>query len=284
MDTYQPQVLPTGQVTQYVPRDFPQINPAGVETPNPTLSPLNQPYQSLPQTGSFLGTLNAPGGGSYPSFTFDFAAEQQKAYEQLRPFYEKVIEFAQGDLNLAKRIIDYTYESGIRQARTDHEIEARQQAIEFPQEKERLQTEQNRRGVLESGFGKTDRTRMLDSQTIRREAIDRALQQRESSLSADRGYNLEKEQRGFQEDLFNKERERRQESSELASAKYGIKSTQYGVEVAKAQFAEQQRAQKEALAGTGSFASGGGSGESAEDQWRRLHPNEGPKPEGYHGE
>lgn len=281
MPDYRPTVTPQGQVSYFVPPDYGGITPASVEDYNAALV-AKQQAKAMPPT-TFGETVNLPGYAGAPGLTFDFAAEQAAAYEKLKPFYEKVIEFAQGDLNLAKRIIEYTYQSGMRETQEEYQASVRQQGIEFPGEQEQLQTEQNRRGIMEAGFGGTQRDRLKESQALRREAVDRALKNRESQLTSTRGFGLEEQQRGFQKNLFNTEREQRNEASGLAQSKFGIKSAQYQAELGKKMFEEQARIAKEAQ---GAFGGGGGGGGPVDYNalWKQRNPGtNSPRPVGWFG-
>ena len=234
---YQPIVDARGNVSPFTPADFGFITPQAVEQFNATLAQYpgtqaqtagqafpsqaqalqsagvpagNQTgFESLPQTGEFIGGVNVKGESGAPPFAFNFGEEQTSAYEKLKPFYEKLVEFAKGDINLAKRILEYTYQIGMRESRQEHEQETRRQALEFPQEKQRLTTDINRRGLLTSGIGNVESQRLAESQALRREAVNRALENRESRLVSGRGFGLEKEQRGFQKGLFDTEREKK---------------------------------------------------------------------------
>lgn len=185
------------------------------------------------------------GGGSvnFPTFNFDFAAEQEKAYQQLKPFYDKMLDFAKGDLDLAKRMINYTYEQGTRESTQQAEQETAQNKLLFPTETNQLQTTQNQRGILSSGFGNTERERLKQSQALRQEAVQRALENRQSRLTSEQGFGTEQKNRGFEQSQFDQERQKRKEASDLALQKFGIESTKYNMEFNKAQAEEQRRQQ-----------------------------------------
>lgn len=230
---YQPSVSPAGRVVPFVPAGY------GI-TPQPFVDPYAT-AQVTPQPPPTAGAINLPGYAGAPSFTFDFAAEQERAYKELEPFYRKIIEFSQGDIDLAKRILEYTYRSGVREAKGETELERRKMTSEFPAERERLMAEQNRRGVLTSGFGGTERGRLAEQQAIRSLAVERALENREGQLAASRGFGMEKEQKGYQRGLFDVERERRKEATELSQSRYGIKQAQYQAELGRKTFEEQMK-------------------------------------------
>lgn len=189
---------------------------------------------------------------------FDFPGEMRRAYDSLKPFYDKLLQFAGGDMDLAKRILEYSYQQGMREATQEHEQQVGQQNLIFPEETAELQTTQNRRGIYESGFGRTERERLQESQNIRRQAVDRALQNRQSRLTSERGFGGEQTQRDFTRERFGLERERRQEAGDITQRRYDIKSGQYQAQLGKAQQEEQRRIRQEQNQATQDLFGGGG--------------------------
>lgn len=256
--TYDPQ---TGKITPYVPSGETYSGPPSAYTQFP----------DMPMPKLISEPVKFPGYAGVPEFTFDYAAEQQKAFEQLKPFYDKLLNFAGGRLDLALRILDYSYQQGMREASSSHELSTREQAITFPQEQEAKQTEQNRRRILESGFGGTERKRLDESQTLRREAVDRALKERESRLGSEFGFGKEEKYRGFDEERFGLMREKQQEALGMAGQKFGIQSGIYQANIGAATAEEAKRAREAANAGY----SGGGGGSvdlaGKDDRWLREH-------------
>lgn len=243
---YQPNVT-AGNVQPYVPSGA-NYSP----TPGSTYYPSNAgaapttatgDYSGIPLNSAGLPTINIKGEDGFPSFAFNMNAEQTSAYQRLEPFYQKLLSFAGGRLDLAKRIIDYTYQQGMRESSEEYDSAKREQAIQFPVEQEEQQTSQNRRGILESGFGKTDVGRLTESQDIRKKAVEDALANRTSRLTSQRGFGLEEKQQGFEEERFGQERERRTESSGMAMDKFNIKQSQFGMDLAKAQREENRAIQ-----------------------------------------
>lgn len=254
---YQPSVN-NGNVAPYVPSG---------QAYTPGANSYYQPNLSTPSTivasgipSVTQGSVNFTGGDKgFPSFNFDLATQQAEAYARLKPFYDKILSFTGGRLDLAKRIIEYTYEQGMRESTDEYNQAKAEQGLIFPQEKSEQQTTQNRRGVLESGFGATDRSRLQESQELRQQAVERALRDRESRLTSQRGFGLEEKQRGFEEEKFGQERERRQEASGMAMDKFAMQSAQYGMEVAKKTREEQREIQaKQNAYMSGSSGGGGG--------------------------
>ncbi len=166
------------------------------------------------KTSSSSSSSSSSGSSSSSSGSIqaNYDAELQKAYERLKPYYQKMLDYAGGDLNLAKRMIQADYDSGKRENQEEAEIKRRglalqkqgiqtnydlttdeargayQQAVQeqnllFPQEQEQMSTGLNRRGVSQGGLADTEASRLKTSQSIRKEAIDRALQERELSAT-----------------------------------------------------------------------------------------------------
>ena len=168
----------------------------------------------------------------------------------MKAFYENVLNFAKGDLDLAKRIINYTYESGIREAKTDFELEQRRMGQEFPEEKRQLDTGLNRRGLLGGGYTGVaggERTRQIENQAIRREAVDRALKQREENLLRTKEFGQEKENIGYAKGAQDISRQKEQDVYRLAERQSGLEQQKYGAAVGQFQFGEQQKIAKESL-------------------------------------
>lgn len=239
--TYQPAMSASGDVAAYMPPGYqmPGVDPETVAFPE---------YSEMAQPGTFMPPVTLESGfPGVPAFNFDFSAEQQKAYQKLKPFYDKLLSFSGGRLDLAKRIIEYTYQQGMRESSQEYGQARREQELVFPQEQEQQQTTQNQRGILESGFGQTERGRLKESQGLRREAIDRALENRDSRLSSQRGFGLEEKQKGFTEERFGLERERRNESQDLAQDVFGLKKSGWESQLQKAAQEEQRKLAKEQM-------------------------------------
>lgn len=217
----------------YIPKELTGYTPTTYTYPDTSNLPFNAPPDVKIEAG-FPGV--AP-------FTYNFATEQKTAYDQLKPFYQKLLDFAQGDVDLAKRVLEYTYTSGMRQSKQEYERTKAEQELTFPTEQEQQLTEQNRRGIIDSGFGQTERQRLAKSQELRKQAIDQALQNRESKLEAEKGFGLEENTRGLESKVFDLEGARRKEASQMATDKYGIKSSIFGAQVSKAAAEEARRVQ-----------------------------------------
>lgn len=244
---YNTSYVPTAGVTPYSYQ--PAINQGQVATYNPNLGtyqPLNQQYYSLPEgtapsTGAMMGSVTLESGfpGVQP-LTFDFGAEENKAYEALKPFYNRLLELAAGDLDLAKRLLAYTYEQGMREVTQEYGQANTEEAIRKAQENRALQTSQNQRGILESGFGKTVKQEQTGMQNLRQEAIERALENRSSRLAAERGFGEEEQTRGFLKEATDLETQKRKEAADITAKKYGIKSDIFGSQLQAASAKEQR--------------------------------------------
>lgn len=177
----------------------------------------------------------------FPTFDFNLEEAQRQSYEALKPFYEKIISFAQGDLDLAKRILQYTYDQGMRESKQEYGSSSAEAQRLTAEETPQLLTTQNRRGILESGFGQQERQRLGARQTARAEAIDRAYENRTGRLAQEKEFGTQQEQQNFEKTKFGTERERRQEAQQMAQTEFGIKQSQYQTQLAKAQRDEAER-------------------------------------------
>lgn len=209
------------------------------------------------------------GGGP---FDFDWEAQYTGAFERLKPYYEKVLERAGGDLSLAKRILESDYDMGMRETKTDRELRLRQLAVETPQEmrsleaqyktlgitepeeKEALVTEMNRRGLTTSGISKTEFERLTgrqearrdmmqripelkESQAIRKEVIERTLGDKELKLAATKKFGLEKEERASETKKLETGKTHETEASRLAESAFARKAALYGAQLGQTEAA-----------------------------------------------
>jgi len=209
---------------------------------------------------------------SYAGLNFDWTAEVQAAYRKLVPYYTKVLEMAGGDLDLAKRIIESNYSQGMRENKQEYEQAAREQALTFPQEQEQQIATLGRRGVLggvsekqlaegtAGGLAGQEAQRLLESQKIRKEAIERALENRTERLTSEKGFGTEQAQTGFEKTKLTTARQQEQEAAGMASSKF---SRQLGIAQAieqKRQAEETARLAKEQFEWTKNQYTGGGGG------------------------
>ena len=191
-------------------------------------------------------------GGQYTfgDFSFNWTSEVQKAYEKLRPYYEKMLEFAQGDFDLAKKMIEFTYTQGLRESKSEFELASREQAITFPGEQEAFWGQAGQRGIVGGATAKEpgggligqEMGRLKESQAIRKEAIDRALEFKETRLESEKGFGTEQTTREFERGKQTMSREQEKESAGMASSKFG---RQFGI--AQAEEQRKQAARAEAL-------------------------------------
>lgn len=189
----------------------------------------------------------------YPTWTFDYEAEQKKAFEKLRAYYEKMLNLAKGDVDLAKRMIAFDYEQGLRESRSEFELKQREQAITFPGEREAFWAGAGQRGIVgeatvaEPGGGLIGKEikRLTESQAIRKEAIDRALEFKETRLEKGKGFGFEKEERGLERETQKLGKEHQKESIEMAMNRMRIEQAKYGAKAGEWAAEEQVRARKE---------------------------------------
>lgn len=208
-----------------------------------------------------MADIPEAGEGKYTfaDFTFDWEAELSKAYEKLKPYYSKMLELAGGDLDLAKRMIEFEYSQGMRESKFEYEQAAREQAITFPSETEQMITAANRRGIvggitqkqLEAGEGGglagKEAGRLKESQAIRQEAIERALEDREMRLTKGKEFGTEKEERGYEREKMGLSREHEKEAASMTGSKF---SREFSIAQAieqKKQAEEQARIAQEGL-------------------------------------
>lgn len=193
--------------------------------------------------GSMSYSAGSGAAVNFPTFNFDLEESQKRAYELLKPFYEKIIQFAQGDLDLAKRIVQYTFDQGMRENQQEYQASVAEAGRLTAEETPQLLTEQNRRGILESGFGQQARVRQSARQTARADAIQKAYENRTSRAEKEKEFGTEREERAFEQFKFEQERDRRQEARDIAQTQFGIAQSKYQTQLAQAQQQEAQRVQ-----------------------------------------
>jgi hypothetical protein len=210
----------------------------------PSITPQDYPTQTLEQ--------EIPG---VAPFTFNWVEEVQKAYNALEDFYNKLLDFAGGDLDLAKRMLAYSYSQGIRETGEAFESQigelGREKEIEVP----RLQTAQNRRGTFFSGFGGRERDIQTEGYGARQLAIEREKENKESRLRADYEFGGEEAQTSFNKRKFDLERERRKEAQEMAGYQRNVKADIYGAELGRASQEEMRSVQNKTAQATGQIGS-----------------------------
>lgn len=226
-----------------------QSTPVGQPLPTPTTAqvPTNTPLGSNVGGGNNLitqGDINL--GASIPGvkdFTFNYTAETTAAYDALKDFYQKLLDFAQGDVDLAKRVLEYTYQQGMREATQANEEQVQSMARSNPTETAGLMTSLNRRGVVSSGFGKKEAENLKAEQDLRALQVQRALENQTSRLTNARETGLQEQENKLAQTKFELERQRRKEAEQAAMNKRQIQGDIYNTELDKAQQAEQRRVQ-----------------------------------------
>jgi hypothetical protein len=179
------------------------------------------------------GKRTQSGGGgrsSVPAFSFDYAAEAQKAYGDLGTYYDRLLKESKGDLNLALSRMVEDYNRGLR-IKTEDKSRGEQQAnIAETQGRQRVQNNAIARGIYtksqfvpnpnpDEGFGVADtmlqntlqpinqqRTNLLTSFNRYKEGADVAKSRQE--------IDLPEKQRRYEANL---EQQRRKESASLAN-------------------------------------------------------------------
>ena len=214
----------------------------------PTKSDINpatgQPYAVNPQTGVWDDTYWAEvaepqlkqaygqSGDGISSFNFDWGQSEKDALEKLRPYYEEVMAEAEGDVDRAKKIMEEDYTTGKR-TRAEDIVSSRQaQGANEKQQKQDFLTTMNQRGLLfggsgsggrgaASGFAQRAYTPTSDKQTLRRQAIERALTRSEDIATKQKSRGFEAADIELKRRLRDMEEEKRKRASEMATLKYG---------------------------------------------------------------
>lgn len=94
----------------------------------PSPEQMRQAGETAIRGGSTPGTAGATSGEGGP-FAYNFEKETEAAFEKLRPYYEKMLSLAKGDVELAKRMIQKDYDLGVRETKEEAEIKSRERAL-----------------------------------------------------------------------------------------------------------------------------------------------------------
>lgn len=220
---------------------------------NPT---TGKAYAINPATGNWDDNFFAQnygggggGGGEFPTWSFNYEQEQKAAFEKLRPYYEKILNFAKGDLNLAKEIIGFTYKQGMRETREQYEISSREEALLRPAEREQLATGLSRRGLIGSrtpglptgGLAGQETRKLTERQNIRQQVMENARASQEARAIKEKQFETKKAETGLAKETQQLGREHEAESIKSALGGMGIQQVAYGAKVGEWQAAEQRR-------------------------------------------
>jgi len=181
----------------------------------------------------------------------DYNTIEQQALKDFEPYYTRLLQESNYDVNLAKQRLEEDYQKGLRTGREDATTALRTLVGDtFPQETRDKLDELNRRGLLGTqtananqpqtttlpdgtqmtqapitttgfgGAGGQELDRLRTSQNTRQEAITRALKRNEeqSALSKTRqteDINLQQQRGDFQ-----REQEKREKATQLAGERY----------------------------------------------------------------
>jgi len=209
-------------------------------------------------------------------FSYPWVEETQSAYKALEPFYQKLLDFAGGKMDLAKRMLEYTYQQGIRENAQEYEKQTGEYKRLFPQEIASVITSLNKRGAISSGFGQQERGFLGESQAARQLAVERARENRESRLTNERGFGIEEAGQTLEKTKFDLERQKRSESEQMALSNYGIKSDQFRSQLEKQQQEEARRAQNVTTSMLGGIASGSTTGNTTQSATSKPPEPTGP--------
>src|SRR5258708_22979154 len=159
---------------------------------------MNLDINSL--VNSLMPTRAMPNAAQYISTTpSQFGTDSQnsllvRAYNELKPYYSKLLTDASGDLNLAMQNLQQDYEQGTRYAKEDLQATMEQFGIQFPKEQQSLQDTLNKRGIaLTQGQGNAtpyagggqagyEVGQLTEDQQLRQEAAQRTSQRQMTQL------------------------------------------------------------------------------------------------------
>lgn len=132
------------------------------------------------------GGAGKQGGGgssssaSLPAFSFDQAAAEKQAMEELRPYYEKLLKIYNGDINLAKKRMEEDYARGLRY-KSDSTKTGLGDIADTKAERDRkfklalgdLDQEMNARGLTNSGIKTTEIGKATADENYQKTLLDK---------------------------------------------------------------------------------------------------------------
>jgi hypothetical protein len=179
---------------------------------------------------------------------------EKKALEELTPYYTKLLDTYNGDIDMAKSHLKQQYELGLRQTRTNQEATQKENFNNvYKQEMGQTTDDLARRGLLGTTAGKQEglsttlstgeklggekkmaygglggsRISLLQSsQQARNEAIQRAIKQKEEETGLQISQNEEKTTRSKQQKAQELEQQKRVEATQLGASRYQRALTQ----------------------------------------------------------
>lgn len=126
------------------------------------------------------GGGSSTSGASLPPFSFDQAAAEKQAMEELRPYYEKLLKIYNGDVNLAKKRMEEDYARGLRYKKestatglADIESVRAERDRKFKLALNDLDQEMNARGLTTSGIKTTEIGKATADEAYQKSLLDK---------------------------------------------------------------------------------------------------------------
>lgn len=192
------------------------------------------------------GEGGGSGSGSIPAFNFDYEGEAKKAYGELGPYYTRLLDWAQGDMNKVLARLKEDYDSGLRFKKEDTAYNKQtltnaqgQQDIQEGYAKENVTNNALARGLYqrslddlnrnpEQGFGIPDQqfnkvSAAYDFRTGERNRqmgqLDTNLTRYEQQATSNKTRTEQDQATNFERDKFKLEEERKTRSADLANTR-----------------------------------------------------------------
>lgn len=164
---------------------------------------------------------------------------EARALEELRPYYERILAEEGGDVDKAIRRLGEDYERGLRIQREDYDVargqygpamapgetaaqyynRTKDEYGTFPTEGISLLGELNKRGILQSGIAETRAKKLQTAQSLRQQALDRAIKRYQEQAGIDKERATEDIETAWARRQFELGEEKKEKAGTLARSK-----------------------------------------------------------------
>ncbi len=234
-----------------------------VQDPNDILSAITTLAQTVgntPVAAATIPTLNftAPGAGAIDDKFMEFL-NRAKNDPDIIAYYKQILDYAQGDTNLAKQQIENDYKVGVRQTTDTLGSTLEQLGLTFGKEEQSLENTLNQRGIAmtDMGGGKTayaaggqpasELSQLNESQKLRQEAEQRSASQKIEGLGISREKGLTGAGQSLRNTALDLQERQKQDVYNRANVNYGAWQGKQVTDAQKALQNQQDRGGKQSV-------------------------------------
>lgn len=198
------------------------------------------PTQAVPALN-----FNAPSAGALDSKYQEFLTRASQDPD-IVAYYKQLLDYAQGDVNLAKQQIENDYQTGVRQTTDTLKGSLKSLGLTFDTEQKSLQDTLNKRGIALTDMGgsktayaqggqpATELGNLNQSQGLRQEAEQRTASQNIEKMGITRSKALTTAGQGLRDTALNLKQQQSQDIYGRANVNYGAYQSQQAANANKA--------------------------------------------------